>query len=117
MQHQDTIPLVQITRGALVETVHRGAVAVVNTTGQILYAAGNPELKTFMRSASKPFQLLPTIEAGAIEKYDLQANEISVMCASHSGEDYHLQAVRSILQKTIKHREEKKKEMKKKTKK
>ena len=46
MQHQDTIPLVQTTRGALVETVHRGAVAVVNTTGQILYAAGNPELKT-----------------------------------------------------------------------
>jgi L-asparaginase II len=99
MQHQDTVPLVQTTRGVLVETVHRGAVAVVNTTGQILYAAGNPELKTFMRSASKPFQLLPTIEAGAIEKYDLQANEISVMCASHSGEDYHLQAVRSILRK------------------
>ena len=42
---------------------------------------------------------MPTIEAGAIETYDLQADEISVMCASHSGEDYHLQTVRQILSK------------------
>ncbi len=99
MQYKDTVPLVEQTRGSVVETVHRGAVAVVSADGQMLYSAGNPELKTFLRSSAKPFQLLPTIEAGAIETYDLQADEISVMCASHSGEDYHLQTVRQILSK------------------
>ncbi|MCH8290796.1 asparaginase [Candidatus Poribacteria bacterium] len=99
MHSNDTVPLIEITRGEIVETIHRGAIAVVDTQGTIQYAAGNSELTTYMRSAAKPFQLLLTIEADAIEKFNLTQAEVSVMCASHSGEDYHLEAVRSILRK------------------
>ncbi|MFP6721674.1 MAG: asparaginase [Candidatus Poribacteria bacterium] len=100
MRPLDTVPLIETTRGTITETVHRGAIAVVDTKGNLQYAAGNPELVTFMRSAAKPFQLLPTIEAQAIEKFKLKPAEISVMCASHSGEDFHLELVRQILKKT-----------------
>jgi L-asparaginase II len=99
MHPNDTVPLIEITRGAIAETIHRGAVAVVNTRGDLLYAAGNPNLTTYMRSTAKPIQLLPTIEAGALERFDLTQAEVSVMCASHNGEDFHLQTVRGILQK------------------
>ena len=99
MHSNDTVPLIEITRGEIVETIHRGAIAIVDTQGAIQYAAGNSELTTYMRSAAKPFQLLLTIEADAIGKFNLTQAEVSVMCASHSGEDYHLEAVRSILRK------------------
>jgi len=99
MQYRDTVPLVEKTRGELVETVHRGVIAIVSPDGEIRYSAGDPEFKTFLRSSAKPFQLLPTIEAGAIKAYDLQDHEIAVMCSSHSGEEYHLDAVRQILSK------------------
>ena len=57
MRPLDTVPLIETTRGTITETVHRGAIAVVDTKGNLQYAAGNPELVTFMRSAAKPFQL------------------------------------------------------------
>ena len=100
MHSLDTIPLIEITRGTITETIHRGAIAVVDTKGNLQYAAGNPKLVTFMRSAAKPFQLLPTLESQAIEEFNLNPSEISVMCASHSGEGYHLELIRQILKKT-----------------
>ena len=100
MRSLDTIPLIETTRGAITETIHRGAIAVVDTKGNLKHAAGNPKLVTFMRSAAKPFQLLPTLESPAIEDFNLKLSEISIMCASHSGEDYHLESVRQILKKT-----------------
>ena len=99
MQHRYTVPLVEKTRGELVETVHRGVITIVSSDGEIRYSVGNPDFKTFLRSSAKPFQLLPTIESGAIKAYDLQDNEIAVMCSSHGGEEYHLRSVRQILSK------------------
>jgi L-asparaginase II len=99
MYPTDTTPLIETTRGEIAETIHRGAIAIVDTRGNLKYSAGNPKLKTYMRSTAKPFQLLRTIESGAIEKFNLTQAEVSVMCASHSGEPYHLEAVRSILGK------------------
>ena len=100
MHSLDTIPLIEVTRGSITETIHRGAIAVVDTKGNLKHAAGNPKLVTFMRSAAKPFQLLPTLESPAIEDFNLDLSEISIMCASHSGENYHLELVRQILKKT-----------------
>ena len=99
MHSLDTVPLIEINRGTITETIHRGAIAVVNTKGNLQCAAGNPKLVTFMRSAAKPFQLLSTLESQAIKEFNLDPSEISVMCASHSGEDYHLTLVRQILKK------------------
>ena len=87
MQYRYTVPLVEKTRGELVETVHRGVITIVSSDGEIRYSVGNPDFKTFLRYSAKPFQLLPTIESGAIKAYDLQDNEIAVMCSSHGGEE------------------------------
>lgn len=36
--------LAQVTRGPMVESVHRGSVAVTNGAGELLYWAGDPGL-------------------------------------------------------------------------
>ncbi len=44
---------------------------------------------TYPRSSMKPFQALPFIERDGAEKFGLTEQEISIMCASHSGTDLH----------------------------
>jgi len=91
--------LVEVTRGDLVECVHRGSVAVVDTTGSVLAFAGDASLVTFMRSAAKPLQALALIESGAAEAFQLGASELAVACGSHSGQPEHVEAVHAILEK------------------
>ncbi len=86
-------------RGDIVESRHFGSVVVVDKTGKILYSRGNPERMTFLRSAAKPFQVLPLFETGAAEAFEFSQDEIAVMCGSHSGEDMHVQRIESILKK------------------
>ncbi len=92
-------PLVEVTRGEHVESVHAGSIAVVDTAGRLLYAAGDPHCLTFTRSAIKPFQAMPFIAAGGIERFGLESREVALLCASHSGEEMHLAAVQGILDK------------------
>lgn len=92
--------LVHVIRGGLVESIHRGDLAVVDWQGNLLYSVGNPREKvTFIRSSSKPIQALTVVESGAIEHFGLDDAEIAVMCASHGGEEEHVNTVRSILTK------------------
>jgi len=84
----------------MVETIHTGDVAVVNSAGDLLAWVGNPkEKRAYWRSSAKPFQAIPVVESGAIEKYGLAENELAQMCASHAGEDIHISTVRSTLGK------------------
>lgn len=92
-------PLVELTRGAIVECVHFGAFAVVDVFGKLLCSAGDPDLITFPRSSMKPFQVLPFVESGGPEYFDLSDEELAIMCASHSGTDSHVDVLRSIHQK------------------
>ncbi len=92
-------PLAGVWRGSLIESVHRGRAALCDAQGEVLEAAGDPEGYVYLRSSAKPFQALPLILSGAAEDYRLNAREIAVACASHSGESGHLSAVRSILRK------------------
>ena len=95
-----TEPLrIEVTRGDLVESVHRAHAAVVDSAGSILHAAGDPERVTFLRSSAKPIQALAMVESGAAAKYKFTDREVAVMCASHHGEPFHVTAVQSILQK------------------
>ena len=99
MQDAAHVPLAEVTRGDEVESLHAGSIAVVDTGGRILYAAGDPECLTFTRSTIKPFQAAPFIAAGGAERFGLDARELALLCASHSGEEMHVQTVQSILQK------------------
>ncbi|WP_026962119.1 asparaginase [Alicyclobacillus herbarius] len=89
--------LVEVWRGPLVESRHRGDVVVVDDTGQVVYACGNPDHITFARSTAKPLQVVPLLETGAAEAFALTDEEIALCSASHSGEPSHVGVVRGLL--------------------
>ncbi|MCC7430301.1 asparaginase [bacterium] len=91
--------LANVYRGDKIESQHFGDIAVVDLNGKLLFSKGNPELKTYFRSSAKPFQILPLIRSGAYKTYNLSNEELAVMCSSHSGENFHTEAVKSILAK------------------
>jgi L-asparaginase II len=91
------VPLVEVWRGDRVESLHLGAVAVVDAAGTLVARAGDPALTTYLRSAAKPFQLLPLIECGAADHFGFGPQQLAVMAASHSGRPEHVETVRSIL--------------------
>lgn len=92
-------PLVEVTRGADVECIHSGSVAVVNIRGDILYQAGDPHFLTFTRSTIKPFQAVPFLHADGPARFGFTTREVALLCASHSGEPMHIEAVQSMLHK------------------
>ncbi len=89
-------PLVEYTRGGIVESVHAGAIAVVDAQGRLVAAYGDPAAVVFLRSSAKPFQTLPLIESGAAQAFGLPQREIAFTCASHLGMDMHAAAAASI---------------------
>ena len=91
--------LVEVTRGPIVESMHYGVVAVSNVEGNLLAWAGNPGTVTYYRSSSKPIQALALVESGGADHFGLTDAEIAITCGSHGGEDIHVQAVMSILDK------------------
>jgi L-asparaginase II len=91
--------VVEITRGQLVESVHGVAACAIDARGTTLYEAGDVESPVYLRSAAKPFIAAAVIEAGAADQFGFDAREIAVMSGSHTGEAFHLDAVRSILRK------------------
>ena len=93
------LPLAAVTRGELVESVHRGRLAVFDPRGGELESLGDPEAYVYLRSSAKPFQALPLVLSGAADAFGLTDEEIAVACASHNTEPPHLAAVRSILEK------------------
>jgi L-asparaginase II len=95
----DSPPLVEVRRGPQIESLHRGAVAVVDRAGRIRHRAGPVELATYFRSAAKPLQTLPLVESGGVDALGLTDEELAVTCGSHAGEPAHLRAVRGILSK------------------
>ncbi len=91
--------LVEVTRGNLVESRHRGSVAVVDAEGATVLSLGDVERRVFPRSAIKALQAMPLVESGIADKYGLTDEEIALACASHSGEPEHVAAARSMLRK------------------
>ncbi len=89
-------PIFELTRGRIVESVHFGAVAVVDSEGHLLAWHGDPQAKTFMRSSAKPLQALPFIEHGGDRTFHLTSKEIAILCGSHEGTDAHVAVIKSI---------------------
>jgi L-asparaginase II len=87
--------LVEVTRGPLVESAHRGAFAVVDANGSVRLQAGDIERLVFPRSALKPVQAVPLLETGAAEAFGLSDEEIALATASHSGEPMHTTRVKA----------------------
>lgn len=94
------VPLVEVTRGDIVESIHYGSLVISQPDGKIVFSIGDITNPTYLRSASKPFQTLAFLERGGAEHYALTEQEVAIICASHSGTDEHL-AVLEKLQKKI----------------
>lgn len=91
--------LVKDYRGELEDLVHPGIITIVDYEGNLLHSIGDEKRFVFARSSMKPIQALSVVESGAFEHYKISDRELAVMCASHSGEEYHENSVRSILAK------------------
>lgn len=92
-------PLVEVTRNGIVESVHCVAACAVDAAGETILRIGEIEVPFYLRSAAKPFIASAIVAAGVPERFGLDEREIAVITASHSGQPFHISAVRSILSK------------------
>ncbi len=92
-------PLVEVRRGAITESRHRGHVVAVEPDGKVIAYLGAPETVTFLRSSAKPFQALPLLVSGAADRFGFTDREVTLACASHNGEPIHTELVASMLKK------------------
>ncbi len=93
----DYAAVLEVTRGEIVESLHHGAVVISDSSATLEAWCGDPGIVTYMRSSAKPLQALCLIESGAAEHFDLTAEQLAIVCASHDGTDEHVAAVVSIL--------------------
>ena len=89
--------LVEVTRGARVESRHSGAVVVLDARGGMVFAAGDVEQAVYPRSAVKALLALPLVETGAADRLGLTEAEVALACASHAGEPVHVAGAASML--------------------
>jgi len=89
--------LVELTRGELVESVHRGGIAVCDADGKVVASLGDIDLPVYSRSSLKPMQAMVLVESGAADAFGLGDEEIALACASHSGEPMHTERVTAWL--------------------
>lgn len=92
-------PLVEVRRGGITESRHRGHTAVVEPDGRVVASLGSPHTVTFLRSSAKPFQAVPLLVTGAAERFGFTDEEVALACASHNGEPIHTKLAESMLEK------------------
>ena len=86
--------LARVTRSRLVESIHDGAVAVVDPDGRLVASYGDIDRRFFSRSSIKPLQAQAAIEAGL----DLPPEWLALACSSHAGAPVHIAIIRRILE-------------------
>ena len=91
--------LVEVWRGQIVESRHRGHLSAVDGKGHTVTSLGVPETITYLRSSAKPFQMMPLVTSGAADRFGFTEDEIAVACASHNGEPIHTETVARMLAK------------------
>lgn len=89
--------LVEVTRGNLVESRHRGLVIAVDGDGRTVFSLGETDTAVFPRSACKAMQGLPLMESGAADAYGFGNRELALACSSHSGEPEHVELAAKML--------------------
>ncbi len=85
--------LAEVRRGSLVESGHRGSVAVVDSFGRVRCEVGDRDRVVVPRSSVKPVQALPLVASGAVERFGLGDRHLALACSSHRGEPAHVAAL------------------------
>jgi L-asparaginase II len=83
------VPAAHVLRGEGVDAVHCVAIAVVDGNSRLTHALGDPQQNFFARSSLKPFQVLPLVEAGGLERFGFDSEALALCASSHSGSDRH----------------------------
>lgn len=91
--HGGAVPMVEVTRGDIVESCHWGAAVIADAHGRVADAWGDFERPVYPRSAVKAIQALAIVETGAAAALDITEAELALACASHTGEPAHTRAV------------------------
>ena len=86
-----------LLRGSNIESIHKIHAVITDKKGRVLMCAGNPEYKSFVRSALKPFQAIPFVSSGASSKINNSSKSIALACGSHSGSKLHTREAFKIL--------------------
>lgn len=94
----EAVPMVEIWRGGLLESLHRGHAVICAADGSIVEAWGDPRAVIYPRSSCKMLQALPLVESGAADAAGLRSDQLALACASHQGAALHVQAVNRWLQ-------------------
>jgi L-asparaginase II len=89
--------LIEVTRGPLVESWHRGAIAVASASGALALRLGDVDSAVYPRSAIKALQALPLVESGAADRFGFGPAEIAIACGSHTGTEQHTALVKGML--------------------
>ena len=89
--------LVEVLRGGVIESIHRGRACVVDSEGKLMRAWGDVNAPICPRSSTKPFQALPLVATGAADGFSLGDEDIALACASHSGEPEHTSRIAAWL--------------------
>lgn len=89
--------LAETCRGNWVENRHRGAYVVTDAEGRVIASAGDIERPIFPRSAIKSMQALAIFSQGAETRFHHTPEELALACASHHGEDVHVEGVSHFL--------------------
>jgi len=91
--------LINLTRGNLIESFHRGSLCIARGDGELLLTLGDVTSPVYPRSAIKVLQALPLVESGAADAYGLSDKELALACASHNGEVLHAGTASAMLAK------------------
>lgn len=91
-----SVPVAQVVRSGFVEGRHFGSAVVLAADGSVEWSVGNVTAPIFPRSSNKLMQGLAMVRAGLPLNGDL----LALACASHSGEEMHINGVHSILNAT-----------------
>jgi L-asparaginase II len=87
------VPVAVVSRSDVDESVHFGAVACLNSAGEIEFSLGDPQIQIFPRSSTKPIQALAMVRSGL----SLPPEKLALVCSSHNGEPIHQQTALAIL--------------------
>ena len=88
-----SVPMVEIWRGDIIESLHVGSAVICDPSGEIREAWGDPDLLIYPRSSAKILQGIPLIESGAADAFALPDTHLSIACASHIASDIHTDLV------------------------
>jgi L-asparaginase II len=89
--------LVQVWRGGAVESQHRGAWVVCDSSGTAIDGLGSWKVPIFTRSSVKSMQALPLLETGAAARFGYTDAEVALALSSHNAEPCHTDLVSGVL--------------------